>query len=93
MNEDQIRKAVFESVKTVAPDVGPVGNDTYLAGSEAVLDSVGFVTLLVDLEGRLGNGVELSTSFMEYDGADEASSPFRTVDSLVAHIQRLASTH
>jgi len=93
MNADEIRKAVLESVKTVAPDAGPVGNNTYLTGSEAVLDSVGFVTLLVDLEGRLGNRVDLSTSFMEYDGADEATSPFRTVDSLAAHIQRLASTH
>ena len=93
MSEDEIRKAVLESVKTVAPDAGPVGSGTYLAGSEAILDSVGFVTLLVDLEGRLGNGVDLSTSFMEHDGVDEASSPFRTVDSLVAHIQHLASTH
>jgi len=91
LSEDEIRAAVVESIKTVAPDAGPVGRSTYLAGSEAVLDSVGFVTLLVDLEGRLGNGVELSSSFMEYDGADEASSPFRTVDSLVAHIQQLAS--
>ena len=91
LNEDEIRRAVVESVKTVAPDVGPVGKDTFLAGSEAILDSVGFITLLVDLEGRLGNGVELSSSFMEYDGADEATSPFRTVDALVAHIQRLAS--
>jgi hypothetical protein len=93
MSEDEIRKAVLESVKTVAPDAGPVGSGTYLTGSEAVLDSVGFVTLLVDLEGRLGNGVDLSTSFMEHDAVDEASSPFRTVDSLVAHIQHLASTH
>ena len=91
LSADDIRKAVVESVKTVAPDAGPVSSDTYLAGSDAVLDSIGFVTLLVDLEGRLGNVVDLSTSFMEYDGADEASSPFRTVDSLVAHIQQLAS--
>jgi hypothetical protein len=91
LSKDHIRNAVVESVKTVAPDAGPVGNDTYLSGSAAILDSVGFVTLLVDLEGRLGNSVDLSGSFMAQDGVDEASSPFRTVDSLVTHIQHLSS--
>lgn len=93
LSEDEIRRAVIDSVRTVAPDAGPVGTDTRLVGSQAVLDSVGFVTLLVDLEGRLGNGVDLSTSFLEQDGVDEASNPFRTVDSLAAHIRRLASKH
>jgi hypothetical protein len=93
LSEDEIRRVVVESVKAVAPDAGPVGRDTYLAGSQAILDSVGFVTLLVDIEGRLGNSVDLSTSFLEQDGMDEASNPFRTVESLAAHIQRLASKH
>ena len=93
LNRDEIRRAVIDSVRTVAPDVGPVGTDTCLVGSQASLDSVGFVTVLVDLEGRLGNGVDLSTSFLEQDGVDEASNPFRTVDSLAAHIQRLASNN
>lgn len=90
-SENEIRQAVIDSVTTVAPDAGPIGTDTCLFGSQAILDSVGFVTLLVDLEGRLGNGVDLSTSFMEQDGVDEASNPFLTVESLTNHIQRLSS--
>jgi len=93
LSEADITKAVIDSVMNVAPDAGPIGTDTHLAGNQAVLDSVGFVTLLVDLEGRLGSGVDLSTSYLEQDGADEASNPFRTVQSLVAHIQQLASKH
>jgi len=93
LSEDEIRRLVIESVKTVAPDAGAIGTDTHLVGGQAILDSVGFVTLLVDLEGRLGNSVDLSTSFLEQDGVDEAANPFRTVDSLAAHIQQLASRH
>jgi hypothetical protein len=91
LSENDIKKAVVDSVTAVAPDAGPIGTDTYLVGSEAILDSVGFVTLLVDLEGRLGNSVDLSTSFIEQDGLDDATNPFRTVDSLAMHIQRLCS--
>ena len=83
--------AVVESLLAVAPDAGDVGSETALVGSEAILDSVGFVTLLVELEQRLGNGIDLSTAFLSQDAVDEGSNPFRTVGSLAAYIRQLRS--
>lgn len=89
-NEHDIA-AVVESVLAVAPDARDVGSDTCLVGSQAILDSIGFVTLLVALEQRLGNGIDLSTAFLSQDAVDEASNPFRTVGSLAVYIRRLRS--
>jgi len=83
--------AVVQSVLTVAPDARDVGSETRLVGSDAILDSVGFVTLLVALEQRLGDGIDLSTAFLSYDAVDEQHNPFRTVGSLAAYIGQLRS--
>ena len=87
----QILKAVIDSVTAVAPDVSAIGADTHLLGAEAIVDSVGFITLLVELEQRLGNGVDLSTSLLEQEGVAEADDPFLTIGSLTDHIERLCS--
>jgi acyl carrier protein len=95
MNQDvqlskaEITAAIVESVRAVAPDAQAVGGSTRLLGDQALLDSVGFVTLLVGLEQRLGNGLDLWASFMEQDALAETDNPFLTVASLAEHIERL----
>ncbi len=95
MNQDvqlskaEITAAIVESVRAVAPDTQAVGGSTRLLGDQALLDSVGFVTLLVGLEQRLGNGLDLWASFMEQDALAETDHPFLTVASLAEHIERL----
>jgi acyl carrier protein len=86
---NEIVTAVIDSIGAVSPDVGTVNATTQLLGPEAVLDSVGFVTLLIALERNLGNAVDLSAAFLEQDGVDEALHPFSTVGSLADHIMGL----
>lgn len=81
--------AVIEAVATVRPDADAVGQQTRLIGSGALLDSVGLVSLLINLEQRLDNAVDLASSFMTSANLAEEEHPFRTVGSLTEHIQQL----
>jgi hypothetical protein len=89
---DQIFAIVRDTLTAVAPDAGPVADDTRLLGSQAAIDSVGFVTLLVSLEQNLDNAVDLSASFMAQGDIDEGRNPFRTVGALTAHVHDLLTT-
>jgi len=91
-NRDTILSVIADTVATVSPDSGPVDEATYLLGSYAILDSVGFITLLVTLEQNLSNAVDLSASFIEQGHFEETKNPFRTVGSLANHIHNLMAT-
>src|SRR5262245_756025 len=88
-SRDAIVSVIAGAVATVSPDSGTVDETTYLLGSYAILDSVGFITLLVTLEQNLKNAVDLSASFMEQGHFEETKNPFRTVGSLANHIHNL----
>lgn len=80
---------IVKTLGEVVPDLGrSAGPDTPLIGEGAVVDSVGFINLLVSIESSLGGDVDLSTSFMER-GDLAVGNPFRTVGSLASHIQEL----
>jgi acyl carrier protein len=90
-SRDDLVRAIATAIKAVAPNAASVDASTRLMGQHAAVDSVGFVTLLVQLEQDLGNGVDLSTSFLEQSSVDESSNPFRTVGSLADHLRHLIS--
>ena len=89
---DAIVSVIADAVATVSPDSGAVDETTYLLGSYAILDSVGFITLLITLEHNLKNAVDLSASFMEQGNFEETKNPFLTVGSLANHIHNLMAT-
>jgi hypothetical protein len=86
---DAIVSVITDAVATVSPDSRAVDETTYLLGSYAILDSVGFITLLITLEQNLKNAVDLSASFMEQGHFEETKNPFLTVGSLANHIHNL----
>ena len=88
---NEIIRAVVDTIGVVNPDVGTVDADTRLLGPNAVLDSAGFVTLLVALEENLESAVDLSASFLEQDDVDAPGHPFSKVGVLADHIVRLLS--
>jgi len=90
-SRNEIVRAVIDLVGVVSPDVGAVNAETHLLGPNAVLDSAGFVTLLVALEENLENTVDLSTSFLDQNDVEEAEHPFSTVGLLADHIIGLLS--
>ena len=82
---DQIHAAIVRSIQTVDPAIRDPGPATALTGEDASLDSIGFLTFLITLEGELGGRVDLAASLQ--DGALEAEeNPFRTVATLTAFI-------
>jgi acyl carrier protein len=82
---------VSDTIANVSPNLGPLTAEIPLTGTEAILDSVGFVTLLVSIEQKLSGAVDLAASFMAQGDPDAPENPFRTVGSLADHLQTLLS--
>jgi len=59
---------------------------TPLIGNEAVLDSLGLVTLVIDAEERLNEEYDLSLTLADDRAMSQRNSPFRTVQSLADYI-------
>lgn len=94
MTHGDLVRAVSTAVEKVWPQAiaagGKLHEATALLGAGAVIDSIGFVTLVIEIEQDLG--VDLSESFADSAAADPASNPFRTLGTLAAHIgERLAA--
>jgi acyl carrier protein len=67
-----------------------LGESTYLIGQESVLDSLGLVTLIVELEQRLNEKYGVSLTVADDRAMSQRNSPFRTVKSLIEYVCLLA---
>ena len=96
MTKDKIQKIIFEALEMVNQSRDenakiPVSAQTALFGNDGYLDSMGLVSLLIDIEESLqGEGVLLSLS--DERAMSEKNSPFRDVPSLTEYILRLVGT-
>lgn len=82
---------VFSSLQNIflereTPIPNPLDESISLIGPRSVLDSLGLVTLLVDLEQRLDDEHGLALTLADESALSQKSSPFRTVRSLADHI-------
>ncbi len=64
------------------PALGPT---TRLVGAESVLDSLGLVTLIVDVEDRLRSDHGVLVTLADDRAMSRTRSPFRTVQSLAEY--------
>jgi acyl carrier protein len=85
----EIAAIIIERLTDVASVAAPFSAETELLGSQAVIDSLGLVTLLVSLEEAFGGHLDLSSSFMDLGTVEGEENPFRTVRALSAHIEYL----
>jgi|SoiMethySBSTD1v2_1073268.scaffolds.fasta_scaffold1315263_1 acyl carrier protein len=90
-NRDTIARLVMLSLHEVLsqkeqplPDL--VNGAVNLIGRQAVLDSLGLVTLIVDLEQRLEEEYGISLVIVDEHAMSQRSSPFRTPQSLTDYI-------
>lgn len=97
LNRSQIYEIVTSSLQEVLAMVnGDVFNtatitgDTCLVGQNAALDSMGLVTLIVEVEQRLEETCGLVLVLADERAMSQKNSPFRTVQSLTYYICRLA---
>jgi acyl carrier protein len=63
-----------------------VDTDTVIVGQSAVLDSIGVVSLIVDIEQRLEAEHGVAVTLASEKAMSQRSSPFRTCGVLAEHI-------
>ncbi|MHB8901027.1 MAG: acyl carrier protein [Thermoguttaceae bacterium] len=87
----QVEAAVLAAIEELNQDL-PKGAvlqpapDTVLFGRGSRLDSLGLVNLIVAVESSLADRLEVDITLADEKAMSQASSPFRTVGTLVDYI-------
>lgn len=81
-----VLSALRDAVDQNGGDVAGVTEDTVIVGPEAVIDSIGVVSLIVDIEQRLEMDHQVSVTLANDRAMSQRSSPFRTPAVLADHI-------
>jgi len=73
-------------VQTGMPAPESIGEDTVLVGADPVLDSLGVVQLIVEVEQRVEQAHDISITLANDKAMSARNSPFRTVGVLADHV-------
>lgn len=95
------REALIELIAARLEDLGPPGleehgpvtGDTALLGDDGLLDSLGLVNLLVDVEQALEDETGAALTIGDDRAVSARHSPFRTVGSLADYALDLLHSH
>lgn len=80
-------REVLEQSDLPVPD--DITAETILVGQDAILDSLGIVTLIVDVEQQLETEHEISITLANDRAMSQRNSPFRTVGTLSEYVCEL----
>ena len=88
---EEARRLVEEAVHQLNRELpGPeridLNPDTPLIGPATRLDSLGLVSLIAFLEGKLRERCDHPLALVDEKGLDPATSPFRTLATLTEHV-------
>lgn len=72
------------------PAAAPLNENTVLVGPGAVIDSLGVVALIVDIEQKLEMDHDTSVTLADDKAMSAKNSPFRTAGVLADHIINVA---
>lgn len=92
MNRSEIVDVVLSALRSQLEldggDVDPATADesSVLLGSEALVDSLGLVNVIIEVEQVLLDEHDLSVTIVDEKAMSEARSPFRTVGTLADHV-------
>lgn len=94
MIEESIPDTIVRSLKEIMEFTGndvdyEFSQDSIIFGSGGLLDSMGLVTLITDLEERMEEKFGLSLILADDRAMSQKESPFRTVSSLAQYISTL----
>ncbi|MCF6243224.1 MAG: hypothetical protein L3J74_18040 [Bacteroidales bacterium] len=91
MEKNEAIQIVIEAVKGYIDDENvPVNAETVLLGNNAVVDSIGLVNLIVDIESALAEK-DIEVTLTSEDAMSRRKSPFRSVDTLSDYIIELSA--
>jgi acyl carrier protein len=89
MDRETALKVVVACLKDALEQIeapSDVSEDTVIVGQGAVLDSIGVVSLIVDIEQRLEMDHDVSVTLASEKAMSQRSSPFRTAGVLADHV-------
>jgi acyl carrier protein len=75
-----------DAVEQTGGDAAAVVEDTPIIGPGAVIDSIGVVSLIVDIEQRLEMDHQVSVTLANDRAMSQKNSPFRTAGVLADHV-------
>lgn len=78
--------ALRDAVDQNGGDASSVNDETVIVGPGAVIDSIGVVSLIVDIEQRLEMDHQISVTLANDRAMSQRNSPFRTPAVLADHI-------
>jgi acyl carrier protein len=78
--------ALRDAVDQNGGDPSEVTEETMIVGPGAVIDSIGVVSLIVDIEQRLEMDYQVSVTLANDRAMSQRNSPFRTAAVLADHI-------
>ena len=81
-----VLSALRDAVDQAGGNVSGISEDTVIVGPGAVIDSIGVVSLIVDVEQRLEMEHAVSVTLANDRAMSQRNSPFRTPAVLAEHI-------
>lgn len=91
----KIEEIVFSTLNEVLEnndfEVDDISVKTRLFGSNGILDSIGIVMLITELEEVLEDELSLEITLADDRAMSQKTSPFRNVGTLIQYIEKLAS--
>ena len=98
MERDRLVDMIIEKVRELDPPgladrPGGLTDGTALLGDDGLLDSLGLVTLLADVEQDLAERAGVSVTLGDDRAVSARTSPFRTVGSLADYTLELLGQH
>jgi acyl carrier protein len=88
IQRSEVVAIVMQKLKELAasmlahPAIDEINDQTRLFGRQGLLDSIGLVSLIVDVEQTLAEKTGLALTLADEHAMSQARSPFRTVASL-----------
>lgn len=79
-----VREAL--SLAATEGESASVSEDTFLIGQSAVLDSMGLVTAILEIEQRLADEHDITIVLADERAMSQKNSPFRSVRSLTDYV-------
>ena len=93
MNRDQLVELVVATIKDFAicdqVTFETINETTHLFGVEGLLDSIGLVSVVLDVEQQINDRLEIPISIADDRAMSQKHSPFRTVGSLADYVLTL----
>ena len=85
---EEIKNIVFEAIREHNPSnlKEEIGLDISMFGSDGFLDSLGLVTLLVNIEQKIEASFNMTITIADEKAMSLSRSPFKSIGSLVQYL-------